>query len=294
MNILVTGATGFIGSHLVESLMGLGHTVFCTLREGSRNPFGEYQVKSIVINESGLNDAIDFFRKHEIDGVVHLAAYAHTGEHSHEDVVQLIESNITFGTLLMEVAACTNVKWMINTGTCWQNWNGEEYSPVNLYAATKQAFEDIAKLYWETTDIKFCTLRLFDTYGAKDPRRKVFSLWYKIAETGELLDMSPGDQVVDFSYIDDVIYAYLKLINLLHEDSAKIKSGDIFHLKSPERVSLKELAMIFEEVTKKKLNIRWGGRPYRKREIIDPYDKVQLIPDFEHRVSIADGIKHLI
>ena len=156
MNILVTGASGFIGKHLIRELIQKEHNVFCTLLPGEDNPFGE-NVSSIVVNPENLNDVIEFLKKNEIDGIIHLAS-VFLSAHMIDDVNSLVDSNVKFGTAVLECAYQAEVKWFVNTGTFWQNYQDMEYSPVNLYAATKQAFEDIARYYTETDKIKFVTI----------------------------------------------------------------------------------------------------------------------------------------
>lgn len=294
MNILITGATGFIGSNLVKKFLKGDHNIFCTLLENEENPFGEENVKSIKLDYSEINAAIDFFKENKIEGIIHLAAYVLPGIQKTNDVEILINSNIKFGSVMLEIATQAKVNWFINTGTYWQNYKDADYSPVNLYAATKQAFEDIAKYYYEAYDLKFCTLRLFDTYGSNDPRSKVFNLWNKISKSGEVLDMTYGDQIMDFSYIDDIVDAYLLLSYYLHNNSDKVNNGDIYFLQSPERYTLKELAQIFEEETSTKLNINWGERPYKAREVMKPITTEKIIYGFQHKVSIREGIKKIV
>lgn len=293
MNILITGTTGFIGSNLVKRLLLKNHNLFCTLRENKENPFGEDKVKSISLCTNNIYESIKFFEDNNIEGIVHLAAYVLSNDHNTEDIEYLIDSNIRFGTLLLEIATQARVKWFVNTGTYWQNYNTDNYSPVNLYAATKQAFEDIAKFYYETTDIRYCTLRLFDTYGKGDTRNKIFNLWNKISKTGEILDMSPGDQIMDFTYIDDVIDAFILLMGYLHNSSEEVNNGDVFYLQNNVRYTLKELSNIYEEVTSTKLNINWGGKPYKEREIMEPILSNKILTGFKHKVSIRDGILKL-
>lgn len=290
MNILITGATGFIGRNLVKKLLNEDHNIFCILQQNTKNPFDEKIVKSILLDEESIASSALFFTENNIEGIIHLASYVLSGNHHSCQIGDIIDSNIKFGTFVLEAAVKSNVKWFINTGTYWQNFQNENYSPVNLYAASKQAFEDMAKFYYETSRLNFCTLRLFDTYGRNDTRPKIFNLWSKIAETGEVLNMSPGEQIIDISYIDDIVDAFSLLIDYLHNDSPLIQKGDVFFLKSPDRYSLKELSSIFENVTSSKLNIQWGGRAYKEREIMNPYDKGKTIPNFHHKVSIEEGL----
>ncbi len=290
MNILVTGATGFIGQHMIKRLVKDGHNVLITI---NKTPSVEYSLKGINIGKENTNTITNFIKGNKIDGIVHLAS-VFLSSHTPEDIEKLIDSNIKFGTKLLDCAVNAHVKWFINTGTFWQNYQNKNYSPVNLYAATKQAFEDIARYYIETNQIKFCTIRLCDTYGPNDTRAKIFNLWDKIAETGESLSMSPGEQLIDTSYIDDIINAYILLIHHLSAESSFITNGSIFAIKAQKRYSLRELASLFEKTTNKKLNINWGARPYRQREVMKPWDNGIIVPQWESKTSIEEGIKCIL
>ena len=198
-----------------------------------------------------------------------------------------------FSTRVLEASVKANVKWLINTGTFWQHYENRDYSPVNFYAATKQAFEAIAQYYLETTNINFVTLKLNDTYGPEDTRPKIFNLWLKIAGTSETLDMSAGEQLIDIVYIDDVVEAYVKAIELLENDNDKKLKGKSFAVSSGRHIKLRELARVFEEVTGKKLNINWGKKPYRKREVMVPWNKGQTLPNWKPTITIEEGIKRI-
>lgn len=293
MNILITGATGFIGSHLVNLMLSEHHNLFCTLLPNEINPFGEEEVKSIIVNHNNIDDLIIFLSKNKIDGIIHLASFVQSGEHKTKDIYSLLNANISFGTVLLEAASKADIKWFINTGTYWQFYKNDHYCPVNLYAATKQAFIDISKYFWSTGKLKFCTIFLYDTYGPNDSRSKIFNLWKKIAKSGETLDMSAGEQILDISHVDDIVNAFAILAKHLNNNHTDVKNGDIFAVKAAKRYKLKELAAIFEEVNGVKLNINWGGRNYRDREVMVPWDKAKDIPDWNPLVSITDGIKKL-
>lgn len=293
MNILITGATGFIGSHLVKLLQNEKHKLFCTLLPNEKNPFGEENVKSIVVNSDDINTTVFFLTKNKVDGIIHLASYVQSGEHKPENIETLLNANIIFGTTLLEAASIAKVKWFINTGTYWQFYKNETYCPVNLYAASKQAFMDIAKYYWDSDKIKFCTIVLYDTYGPNDTRPKIFNLWQKIAENGETLDMSPGEQLIDISHIDDIVSAFALLANHLSNNYPEIKNGECFAVKAEKRYTLKELALIFEKATNKKLNINWGGKPYKQKEVMIPWSNANVVPGWKPLISVFDGINEL-
>lgn len=107
------------------------------------------------------------------DIVIHIASLTSV-THDYSTIENLLRSNIEFPTKLLEAMEVAGVKKFINTGTTWQNYNSADYEPVNLYAATKQAFEDILKYYIFAKGFSSITLRLFDTYGPNDTRKNLY------------------------------------------------------------------------------------------------------------------------
>lgn len=269
MNILVTGATGYIGSNIVRE-MSIKHNLYILVRPKSK--VENFPTSKVFIFNDNISLLSSFLNENKIDGVIHLASSVIV-EHKPEQIKDLILSNIYLGTAILEACVNTKVRWFLNTGTIWQNYNSpdyeDKYNPVNLYAATKQAFMTMAKYYTETSDIRFCTLKLCDTYGPGDTRRKVMSLFEEIAKSGATLDMSPGEQKLDLLHIDDVVKGFETLANLLNENKEDLR--DEYVLSSGKQISLKDLAAQYEKEHNVKLNINWGGRPYRKREVMKPY-----------------------
>jgi len=291
MKILVTGGTGFVGRNLVRKLVEKGYEIHCIVRLNSNVSNIDKRVK-IFRYDGNIDLLIDFFQSQKFDGVVHLASLF-LASHTRYDIENLILSNIQFGVELLETCKISNVKWFINTGTFWQNYKNERYNPVNLYAATKEAFEVIAKYYTETSELIFTTIKLNDTYGNDDTRNKLFNLWKKIALSGEVLEMSPGEQIIDICHIDDVINAYELLIEYLNSNKKYEFKNKTYVVTSNERMSLRKLAEVFEKVTNKKLNIKWGARPYREREVMIPLENGEVVPNWKPKVSLEEGIKKL-
>lgn len=268
MNILLTGATGFVGKNLLPALMR-DHDVHILVRPGSN--WGELGIEHVVEFSDDIPFLAAYLQQNEIEGVIHLASL-YIAEHKSEQVKDIVSSNVYLGTALLEACKLAGVKWFLNTGTIWQNYNAPDYSdaynPVNLYAASKQAFITMSKFYTETSDIRFCTLKLCDTFGANDTRKKIFALFDRIAASGEVLDMSAGEQYLDILNIEDVVSGFCHLVNLLHEGKNKRNE---YVLTSGHQIKLKDLAEVYAHNHNVKLNINWGGRPYRQREVMKPY-----------------------
>lgn len=288
MNILVTGATGFIGTNLTRELRKQHNLFILGQFEGDPEKLG---LPGIIMTDD-IQRLADYIKDNKIEGIIHLASLYLT-VHTPEQVKDLVSSNVYFGTAVLEAASLAGtVKWFLNTGSIWQNYNvkGDAYNPVNLYAATKQAFIDMAKYYSDVFGIKFCTLKLCDTYGPNDTRKKLFKLFKDYSESGEVLKMSPGEQKIDLIYITDIIAGFTRLAELLDSDT---ELADEYVLTSGRQIPLKELAQLFCDVSGRKLNIEWGGRPYRDREVMAPW-KGTPVPGWIAQVKVEDGILDFI
>ncbi len=288
MKILITGGTGFIGKNLIKSLLDNNYNVYCITRIHSDLSKINSKVKIFQYDEN-IDSLLEFFQNEKFDGVIHLASLFLLN-HTKDNISNLLSSNIKFGVELLEASKISKIKWFINTGTFWQNYNEEEYNPVNLYAATKEAFLDIAKYYTQTSDLIFTTIKLNDTFGPNDTRNKIFNLWHKISQTNEILEMSQGNQIIDISYIEDVINAYDILIKHLSSNKKNEYKNKIFAIKSNERMSLKELSKVFEKAINCKLNIQWGAKPYREREVMNPWEDGETIENWEQKYTLKDAI----
>lgn len=288
MKIVVTGVTGFIGNAIVEKLLKENHTVYVITRPNTDRASISKDVHTFV-DDGNTQKMQDFFQDIKPDGVLHLASLVLVN-HTLEDIESLVVSNILFSTRLLEASVNSHVKWFINTGTFWQNHNDEDYNPVNLYAATKQAFEDIAKYYYETQKINFVTIKLNDTFGPNDTRSKIFNLWGKAVANNENLGMSPGEQVIDISYIENIVDAYIQMLTQLQVDDTYAYAGDVYAVNSDERMSLQALAKVYEDVTQTSVDITWGGRPYRDREVMIPWTKGKPVPGWKQNISLRDAI----
>ncbi len=269
MKILITGATGFVGKNLYKALIR-NHEIYILTREQSDT--SELYPEHQYVFTGDIEHLKDYMISERIDGVIHLAT-KYVAEHKSDQIKDMINANIYLGTAILDAAVGAGVKWFLNIGTIWQNYNSpdysDEYHPVNLYAATKQAFMTIAQFYTETSPIRFCTLKLCDTYGENDNRRKIMDLFAEVAKSGKTLDMSPGEQLLDIVHISKVIEEIEKLISLLSDNSKDYFPEYV--VTSGKHISLRELAAHYERQHNVKLNINWGGRSYRKREVMKPY-----------------------
>ena len=165
-----------------------------------------------------------------------------------------------------------------------------QYSPVNLYSSMKQAFEDIAKFYFESGKINFSTIKLPDTYGPNDTRPKLLNLLIKsINKKAEILINVNKKQKINLIHVDDVVNAFHLVMSNLHY--SENKNGEIFTLFSKEKVTIHRLINIIEELCGTSLNISWKES---ESFFIAKPPKLNSVRNWEPKISLREGIKNII
>lgn len=289
---LVTGATGFIGSHLSRYLHGEGWDVAIVTRVGTDiSVLGDLADRFAVHRHDGTTEGMSAIMNTARPNVVFHLASLFLSDHRVDQVEPLIRSNILFGTQLLEAMTDAGVRLLVNTGTGWQHFGNRQYDPVNLYAATKQAFEDVLRYYEETASVRAVTLKLFDTYGPGDRRRKIFTLLREASDKNEPFAMSPGGQQIDLVYIDDVLSAYVEAARrLLAGEGGKQES---YVVTSGAPIVLRDLVDAYLRIAGRHLTVRWGGKPYRRREVLSPWKAGKPLPGWRPIIGLEEGIQRM-
>ena len=293
MKILMTGITGFIGHHLGERLVNDGHEVHAIVRPTSKvHALSENLREKVTFHvhdsENTLLDIVTDLcvENHRPDVVFHLATNFVTA-HRFEDIQKLIQSNITFGTELLDAMAANNVLNFVNAGTFEQTID-DNISPVNLYAATKDCFEGIVNFYTASRNLKCIGLRLSDTYAADDKSDRLIGRMKKSFDTGETIHLSHVGQLVDLIYIDDAVEAFIAAKKILA--ACKYDYCGAYSVGLSRPVTLGEVVKIFEEVAGKKLSIEWGKRYVSTNLRGTP----RFLPNWTPQTSLRDGIKKFL
>jgi nucleoside-diphosphate-sugar epimerase len=291
-SVVITGSTGFVGSHLTAFLIDQGYKVHLLLRDHSsklNNRWNKDQVETFVYNGSVIC-LIEYFKDICPKYVIHLASFF-VAEHNFNQIDSLVNSNLSFGLHLLEAMKEANVKLLINTGTSWQHFNNGNYNPVCLYAATKQAFESLIEYYLQAEGLKVITLKLFDTFGENDKRPKLINMLCKLAVEKAEMKLSAGEQLLNIVHVADVCDAFFRALQII--DKLNSQEHRIYWVKHSESYSLKEVVDIFENVHNCKLNIVWGGRPYRKREVMTLWTSGHNIPGWNAKISLLEGFRKI-
>lgn len=295
---LVTGATGFIGRHLIRYLSERGIQCHCIYRPGRLPKLFETWVDAQYLQPvwhaySGcIEDIQKVIHESGSDTVFHLAAMPQY-KHSPSELESMVRVHLLLGSQILEALSHLETEkrpLFINTGTFWAD--ERDGCPMCLYAAMKQAFESIIHYYCQTNRIGAVTLRLYDTYGTDDSRAKIISLMLHAAESNVTLDMSPGDQKINLVHVQDVVRAYYQALHLLLKDDSI--SYQVFDVRAHSSISLKRLSEIVSDVVKKKVPVRWGAKPYREREIMEHRQKHPVLEGWQPEIDLEQGIASMI
>lgn len=220
-NLLITGATGFIGSHLIEALLNNPDNRLIILKRSFSDTWRidstieKFNDRIILVN---LDETVleDVFRKYSIKGVFHLATlYDRNPEYS--KINTMAESNILFPINVLNLSSKYGVEYFINTGT-FSEYPLDEYNlvasyeekyPKTFYDATKVAFEDLLLYYNNNYDIKCATVKVYSPYGTRDDEGKIIP--YLILNTlrGNPVEIRNPNNHMNVIYVSDIVNLFL-------------------------------------------------------------------------------------
>lgn len=239
--IILTGGTGYLGRHLSSALETEGYHVLCL-----RRAFSAEQAEAL-------------FTHQPVFAVIHLATcYGRNGESMDE----LTEGNLLFPLQVLNLAVKHKVQLFINTDTILTRF-------LNPYALSKAQFAEWLKL--SADNITAVNIRLDHFYGPFDTPNKFIAFLFKsFRENMPELNLTEGAQTRDFTYIDDVVNAYLSILK--HSDEFQRGKVTAFEVGTNRKTSIKDLVQLVQRTcgnTATRLN--FGALPYRKNEQLD-YD----------------------
>ena len=307
MRILVTGGAGFIGSHLVERLLALGHGVAIL---DDFNDFYDPRIKrgniAAVKNDVPVfqmdlrdNNAVrGVFHREKFDAIAHLAARA--GVRPSIAQPQLYYDANVNGTLhLLDAARTAGIERFIFAssssvyGICTDVPFSEDFhltQTISPYAATKIAGEFLCSTFSHLYQMRVVALRFFTVYGARQrPDLAIHQFTRKILADQPIDQFGDGTTRRDYTYIDDIIQGAVAALNY---DGAR---WDIFNLGESETVPLKDLIEAIETTVGKKAKINQlpeqpGDVPLTCADI----SKARLLLGYNPTMKLRDGLPKFV
>lgn len=254
MRVLISGATGFIGSKLLNAFIKLPIEIAI-----HSNKEIETLNENVILFQGKLTDISNQIKNFAPHYVFHLAGSSkHCLELADQSV--LWDSNLLYGSMLLEILKDQENLVFVNFNTSLA-YDGVKLSPFNYYAMTKASFIKPLEYYSSNYKVRVFNLILYNVYGPGDKTKRAINFIMDSLGSIHPVGMSPGAQLLDFIHVDDVI----KLSERLLEESPNFSIEDI-HVGTGIGTSLKSAAILLEKLTHLKANINFGELSYRKEE----------------------------
>ena len=302
---LVTGATGFVGSALVDRLLADNVEVTCLVRsqsmpkaralsEGRRIRVVEVPSFTTSVLQARLVDVT-------ADVVFHLASY---GVHqSDRDVDQMVDGNVTLLLHLLQATAAWPLRRFIHTGSCseYGDPGSQEIliaethpiQPQSLYGAVKAGAVQAGNLLASALDIPFVTLRPFNIFGTRERSTRLVPYLIERLRNDQPVDLTPGKQVRDILFEDDAVSAFLAAAT-----SQALESGEVYNVCSSRPTRIREIGeMVADVMGKPRDLLHWGERPYRSDELmwlVGDNRRFRETTGWFPKVDLHEGIRRIV
>ncbi|MBN8547144.1 MAG: NAD-dependent epimerase/dehydratase family protein [Ignavibacteria bacterium] len=250
-SILITGINGFLGSEIAK-MLSTTHKIVGV--EKQINNLSRISGENFKIYSSSLQDIKKLFLENDITAIVHTATIY---GRNNENELDLFYSNMVFPLQLLSIAIAHEIPYFINTDTTLDRF-------TSAYSLTKKQFHDW--LYFYKEKIKIINLELQHFYGPGCPDTNfVIALLKRLMRNEKEIALTPGDQLRDFIYSEDVIQVYKKVIDSLN--NFKVNYTPI-SVGTGVPIELKSLVQLAHKICQSESKLLFGALPYRENEVM--------------------------
>lgn len=299
MRAFVTGATGFIGSHLVKKLLDEGVSVAAFIRPKSNTWRLKPVLSKIEIIKGDLHDVEASFEKikeFSPEVIFHLAwSGANSYEYENHDLQ--VFHNVNGSLNLIKIANNIGCKQWIGLGSvleyghCNVPVTESDYAkPNNLYGRSKLSVCLLAEKLCEGYNIQFSWIRMFWAYGPYDDEKRLIPYFIKTLLDGKKPFTTLGKQKWDYLYIDDVVNALWKV-------TRGKKINGIYNLGSGQSFTLRSTLEHIRDIINPNLEIGFGEIPYRPDQIMHLKADISLLKKtigWEPEISLSEGMERTV
>ena len=290
MKVMVTGGSGFIGSHVVDQLVGLGHDVrVFDMILPQRDDVEHYQGSLLELEQLRMGMA-------GVDAVYHLAAVANVNAVYDEPIYS--ESINTRGTInVLEAARYNAVKRVIYGGTTWVYSNAKDAevfedtplgAPDHLYTATKLVSEYYCRSYSELYNLPTTVLRYGIPYGPRARAATVGAIFVRKAMAGEPLTVAgDGSQFRYFVYVEDLARGNALALN-------PVARNQIYNLDGREKVTILQIAETVQKILGDVEIVHTEARPGDFAGQTVNSDKAERDLDWVPQVNFEEGMRRYV
>jgi nucleoside-diphosphate-sugar epimerase len=299
--VLVTGGSGFIGSHLVKRLIAEGAEVAVTVRYGNvmKNERLRDCWEDVRVIEADLRNrgALDGVRQFAPEIVFHLAAYNHVGQ-SFVQVEECFDVNAKGTANLLDTCGEVEKFVYMSTSEVYGHQTSVPFvetmtpEPISPYAITKYAGELYCRMKQRVKgETSIIIVRPFNVYGPYQSTKAVIPELIINCLAGQPIRTTKGEQTREFNYVSDTVDGLVKAAQ--HPGGVE----GVINIAAGEEIAIKDLVSKIADLTGTKSQLEIGALPYRPTEIWRMYadsGRAQKILGWQPRVSLDEGLRRTV
>ena len=288
MRVLITGATGFLGSRLARALANTGVEVVVLRRYSSRLDRLQDLVDRLEFHATSNEGMVEAFGSEKrCDAIIHAATCYGRANESWD---ALNEANVSFPLRLLEKSLEHKVGIFLNVDTALN-------PTVSAYALSKHQFADWGRMAAMNSDsFHFINARLEHFYGPEDNREKfVTALIRQCLANTKHIPLTQGTQKRDFIYVDDAVSGVTQLLQAGH--TGQISTGySEFDIGSGCAITIRSFAELVHRLCDSRANLHFGAVPYRANECMESMPNILPIKalGWKPEIALEEGLMHTI
>lgn len=281
--ILMTGATGFLGSKLAERLVGEGKQVIILVRSSSSLARIDHLADHLTVHNLDKDRLEDIFKTARIDTIIHCATNYGRGQ---TDPSAILEANLALPLRLLQLASLSGVRCFVNTDTILDK-------QVSRYALTKNQFREWLETF--QASLVCINIALEHFYGAgDDPTKFVSFIVHRLLQGAERIELTAGEQKRDFIHIDDVISAFQAI---LAGHATEQQGYHSYQVGSGETLSIRSFVeMVRRMAGADTVQLDFGALSYREHEMMETTvdtEKLHAL-GWKPGIQLQDGLARMI
>ena len=246
--ILITGSTGFIGSSILSFLKKKNFQTYAILKDNKKRNIKSYKNYHLILYKN-LSELEKKLKNHKFNVLINCATL-YSKDDDPKTMLNMIEANISLFSIVLK-QTIKDINLIINFGSMMEHIRNKNKSYTNFYSITKSTMQKIINFFIYKKKIKFINIKLFESYGENDQRKKIIPTIIKNYKNNVITRVKPANLKLNFINVTSII----KIIeNILIKK--KLASGD-YCLKNQKFVNIKSLVTSLNKTLKKKIKIKF-------------------------------------